>query len=98
MSGLGEEFGVTNAAVSQVLEKLVQQGFVLRTEDPQDRRHKVLVLTAEGKQIAQESQMERQKWLVQLINSLSPDEKELIDSALRLLINKAVFIGDSNPS
>lgn len=98
VSGLGEEFGVTNAAVSQVLEKLVQQGFVLRTEDPQDRRHKVLVLTAEGKQIALESQKERQKWLVQLINSLSPEEKELIDSALRLLINKAVFIGESNPS
>lgn len=89
VSGLGEEFGVTNAAISQVLEKLVQLGLVLRTEDPQDRRQKVLVLTEEGKKIARESQLERQKWLSDLINNLTEQEKEQVDSALRLLINKA---------
>jgi DNA-binding MarR family transcriptional regulator len=92
VSGLGEEFGVTNAAISQVLEKLVQLGLVLRTEDPQDRRQKVLVLTDEGKKIAGESQLERQKWLSDLINNLTEQEKEQVDSALRLLINKATSI------
>ena len=96
VSGLGEEFGVTNAAISQVLEKLVQLGLVLRTEDPQDRRQKVLVLTEEGKKIARESQLERQKWLSDLINNLTEQEKEQVDSALRLLINKATSIEGLN--
>ncbi len=89
VSELGEEFGVTNAAISQMLEKLVQQGLVMRTEDPQDRRQKILVLTPEGKAIAQESQRQREKWLSDLVNSLSDLEKERVDTALRLLISKA---------
>ena len=97
VSGLGEEFGVTNAAISQVMDKLVQLGLVLRTEDPPDRRHKVLVLTEEGKQIAQESQTERQKWLLQLIATLSEEERAKINAALRLLISKSENLG-SNPS
>lgn len=96
VSGLGEEFGVTNAAISQVMDKLVQQGLVLRSEDPQDRRQKVLVLTEEGKQIAQESQLERHKWLTNLINNLSQQEIEQIDAALRLLIEKAASIEENN--
>lgn len=97
VSGLSEEFGVTNAAISQILEKLVQLGFVLRTEDPQDRRQKILVLTEEGKEIAQESQREREKWLSELVNSLSEEEKEQVDAALRLLITKAATIEINNP-
>ncbi len=96
VSGLGEEFGVTNAAISQVMEKLVQQGLVLRTEDPQDRRQKILVLTEEGKKIAIESQMERQKWLSNLIQNLTDQEKEQINAALRLLISKAASIDEIN--
>lgn len=96
VSGLGEEFGVTNAAISQMLEKLVQQGLVMRTEDPQDRRQKILVLTQEGKEIAQESQRQREKWLSDLVNSLSDQEKEQVDAALRLLISKASSVEINN--
>lgn len=95
VSGLGEVFGVTNAAVSQLLEKMVQQGLVHRSEDPQDRRNKVLVLTDEGKQIANESLVERQKWLSQLINLLTEEEQTQVDAAIRLLIDKAALLDDS---
>jgi DNA-binding MarR family transcriptional regulator len=94
LSGLGEVFGVTNAAVSQVMEKLVQQGLVLRTENPEDRRHKILILTERGEKIAHESEQERLKWLFQLINILSEEEKQLIESAMRLLINKATMVNE----
>jgi len=94
ITGLGVEFGVTNAAVSQVMEKLVQQGLVLRTEHPDDRRHKVLILTEEGKQIAHEGMIERQKWLTRLIDSLTEDERQQIDQSLRLLINKATLLDE----
>ena len=96
ISTLGDEFGVTNAAISQLMEKMVQQGLVLRTEDPQDRRHKVLVLTDEGKQIADESLVARHNWLSNLVNVLNQEEQDQVDAALRLLIEKSVLLDEPN--
>ncbi len=40
VSDIGDDLGVTSAAASQMLERLVQAGLVTRTEDPHDRRAK----------------------------------------------------------
>jgi DNA-binding MarR family transcriptional regulator len=95
ISDLGAEFGVSNAAVSQLLEKMVQQGLVHRSEDPQDRRNKVLVLTEDGKKIANEGMNERHKWLSNLIKILTEEEQDQVDSVLRLLIDKAAQIEEA---
>jgi DNA-binding MarR family transcriptional regulator len=97
ISDLGTEFGVSIAAVSQLLEKMVQQGLVHRSEDPQDRRNKVLVLTEDGKKIANEGMNERHKWLSNLIKILTEEEQDQVDSALRLLIDKAAQIEEAKP-
>ena len=55
VSDLGDDLGVTSAAASQLLEKLVQQGLVIRTEDPQDRRNKLITLTEAGERVAEQS-------------------------------------------
>jgi DNA-binding MarR family transcriptional regulator len=88
VTDLGEDLGVTSAAASQMLERLVQQGLILRTEDPADRRAKQLVLTEKGKQTVVESIQARQGWLEQLDNKLSSKEKEAIIAALNILIEK----------
>ena len=48
ISQISEELGVTAAASSQLLDRLVQQGLIARRENPNDRRHKQLVLTEKG--------------------------------------------------
>ena len=98
ISGMGIEFGVTNAAMSQLLDKLVQQGFVYRKEDPQDRRNKILVITEEGRNLASEGMLEIQKWFSRLMATLTEEEKQLVDDSLRLLINKAAVIEESEPN
>ncbi|NWF63301.1 MAG: MarR family transcriptional regulator, partial [Chloroflexi bacterium] len=45
MSEISERFDITNAAASQLAEKLVQSGYIERAEDPNDRRAKMLQLT-----------------------------------------------------
>jgi DNA-binding MarR family transcriptional regulator len=80
--------GVTSAAASQMLERLVQQGLVLRMEDPGDRRAKKLVLTEKGKHTIQEVSQARQKWMEGLVQSLTQEEKEQITAALNLLVDK----------
>lgn len=89
VSDLGEGLGITHAAASQMLERLVQQKLILRTEDPQDRRVKQLVLTDKGCRIMEESVRARQGWLDDLVSGLSAGQKEQIAAAVKILIEKA---------
>jgi DNA-binding MarR family transcriptional regulator len=88
ITDLGEDMGVTSAAASQISERLVQQGLIQRSEDPQDRRVRQIVLTEQGRQMLQESIHARQEWLNDLAENLSTDEKEQIMTAFNILIDK----------
>ena len=88
VTDLGDHLGVTSAAASQLLDRLVQQELILRTEDPNDRRVKQIVLTEKGHQILEEGIRARQSWIDDLAQTLSNSEKEIIASSLQILINK----------
>lgn len=88
VSDIGDDLGVTSAAASQMLERLVQQGLVRRSEDPHDRRGKQIVLTAKGASLLQGVIHARQSWLDMLAERLSPHEQEQIMQALQILIEK----------
>ena len=89
VTDLGDHLGVTSAAASQMLERLVQQGLILRTEDPNDRRVKQIVLTDQGCQILEDGIRARQGWLDDLAKVVPDDEKEPVITALNILINRA---------
>jgi len=89
VTDISEELAITCAAASQMLERLVQQGLILRSEDPTDRRMKQIVLTDKGRQVLQDSIQARQAWMDKLAYLLSPDEKEQVVAALNILISKA---------
>lgn len=93
---LAEKLGVTSAAVSQMLERLVQQGMILRTEDPHDRRARQMTLTDKSRQLVLESLNARQGWLDEVSQALSEDEKIRVTEGLNILINKSNDL-DSNP-
>jgi len=85
---IGEHLSVTSAAASQMLDRLVQQGLVLRAEDPEDRRVKRIELTQEGKQILEEGIRARQGWVDDLASALTESEKQTTISVLSMLIDK----------
>jgi DNA-binding MarR family transcriptional regulator len=89
VSDIGDNLGVTSAAASQMLERLVQQGLILRKEDPDDRRVRQIILTETGHQVIQESLAARQSWLENLAHTLTDIEKEQIITSLNILIDKA---------
>ncbi len=70
---LGEEFGVSSAAASQMVEKLVQTGFVERVEDSNDRRIRRLLLTTKGKNIVERNIEARQRWMRSFCSTFSPE-------------------------
>jgi DNA-binding MarR family transcriptional regulator len=92
VSDIGEEMGVTSAAASQMLDQLVQQGLISRSEDPHDRRLKQIALTEEGRRILDTFKgkiHDRHGWVDELAARLSPAEQEQVEAALQILIEKA---------
>jgi len=89
VSEIGEQMGITNAAASQNVDRLVQMGMIRRTEDQQDRRAKLLELTEAGRVLIEKGVDLRSKWIETLTDDLSPEEQELITSALILLTDAA---------
>jgi DNA-binding MarR family transcriptional regulator len=86
---IGEHLGITPAGTSQMLNRLVEEGLIERSEDAQDRRAKRIVLTPKGRETLHESLIARQQWLHQLVETLDSDERELVSEALSLLVEKA---------
>ena len=89
VTDLGDHLGMTSAGASQMLERLVQQGLIKRSEDPDDRRVKQIVLTEQGCQVLEEGIRARYDWLQDFMKNLTPQEKEQITSAMNLMIEKA---------
>ena len=89
VSGIAEHLGVSSAAASQMLDRLVQSGLVNRTEDPQDRRAKQVILTARGREIIASVTAARSRWLEALAASLTTKEREQAILTFRLLRERA---------
>lgn len=85
ISNIGDEIGISNAAASQMMDRLVQMGLVSRVENKQDRRNKHLELTEKGLQVLQEGFPTHQAWLMELIERLEPDEEIVVYKALVIL-------------
>ncbi len=82
---LAEHLGISVPAVSQLLDNLVNSGLILRTEDPTDRRAKLIALTDKGALTVEESMHARHAWLEDLANQFTAAEKETLLPMLHLL-------------
>ena len=85
VSEIGGQLGVTNAAASQAVERMVQLGLIERTEDHQDRRAKKLALTPKGRTLIGRGIEIRSQWVEGLTEALTPEQQSMIISALTLL-------------
>jgi len=86
ISDLSEHLEITNAATSQLVDKLVQAGLLVRAEDPHDRRAKQVALTPKGRQLIEQGIQERYRWVEQLEANLTTDEKDKVNEALASML------------
>jgi DNA-binding MarR family transcriptional regulator len=89
VSEIGEQLGVTNAAASQAVDRLVGLSLIERTEDPEDRRTRRLALTQKGHATIVNGIEARSKWIEGLTNALNPEQQKMIIAALTLLTEAA---------
>lgn len=89
MSEISERFDVSAAAASQLVDKLVQAGYIERTEDPHDRRAKLLKLSDNGAKLVDDGFQQRYRWMDELTSQFSAAEQTKISEALTLLTEAA---------
>jgi DNA-binding MarR family transcriptional regulator len=96
LSQISERFDITNAAASQLVDKLVHSGYLERTEDPSDRRVKMLNLTDKGHVFVEQGIQQRHRWLDDLVNNLTSEEKDKVSEALTILTKAAQRLEEKN--
>ncbi len=89
VSDIGSQLGVTNAAASQAVDRLVQLALIERTEDPDDRRAKRLELTPKGRVLVEKGVEVRSQWIESLADALTHQQQDMIVSSLMLLTEAA---------
>ncbi len=94
VSEIATHLGITNAAASQMVDRLVKAGLMYRMEEPLDRRVKTLSLTPAGRDLVERSVDARKCWMESLTEELSSDQQENIAQALIMLTEAARRLED----
>ncbi len=85
VSEISTQLGVTNAASSQLIDKLVTLGLIERKEEPEDRRAKHLTITDKGRKVLELGITARRKWMETLTTKLTPEQQVTVMAALTVL-------------
>jgi len=90
VNDLTRHLGLTKAAVSQLLDPLLGAGLVQSTENPDDRRMKLIALTDKGRRVVEKAMNTRHAWLSDLALALTETEKAQLLPAIRLLTRRTL--------
>jgi DNA-binding MarR family transcriptional regulator len=88
VNGLAEHLGLSLASASRAVEGLVKRRLVLRIEDEEDRRVRRLSVTPDGQQLSERILSARLEGLGRFVASLSDVERDKLDEALDLLLER----------
>jgi DNA-binding MarR family transcriptional regulator len=90
MSELVHVLGVSVSTVSELVDRLVEHGYVARRDDPADRRQVVVSLTPDGAALVDRFRDLSGAQIRALLERLSPDDLAAIDRGVRALHAAAV--------
>ena len=85
VNDLARYLSITKAAVSQLLDPLITVGLVLQSENPEDRRMRLVGLTDKGQDMVENSMNIWHAWLAELLQIFSDAEKAQLHPAIQLL-------------
>lgn len=77
---------VTAQSMSQIINKLLELGFIKKTADKTDKRKVIVSITAAGKRSIEKKRSETQEWLAKsIVEKTTQKEKETLISAIKVL-------------
>jgi DNA-binding MarR family transcriptional regulator len=95
---VGSHLGITNAAASQLVDKLVQLGLVARAEAEHDRRVKQLTLTEKGRTVVKLTHEARFGWLESLAEAMPAERRAAAAALMRELAALAQALEAPHPT
>ena len=85
-SELAAKEKVTSQSMSQIINKLLEHGYIKKTPSKKDKRKVIITITASGKKSIEKKRQEKQEWLAQSIFEKSTQkEKEILMKAIKVL-------------
>ena len=85
ISDISEQLDATPAAASQMVDRMLKDGWVERAEDPNDRRAKQVTLSAKGRALIENGMEARNRWTASLLAHLPANQHAKITETLRQL-------------
>ena len=85
-SELAAKEKVTGQSMSQIINKLSQNGYLEKTPSLEDKRKVIITITSKGKEFIELKRSKSQEWLAKAISEkTTKDEKETLMSAILVL-------------
>ena len=81
-------------ATSHLIDRLVLAGFVGRSEDPIDRRHKRIAITSTGRELIERTQERRGKEFTRVLSSLSAEVQAQFGRVLARVVEELKALPD----
>ena len=85
---IAEGLGLSLPSASRAVDGLFKRALLTRTEDPSDRRQRLLTLTDDGQELADRIMAARLEGLGQFAASLTDEQRERLNEALELLLQR----------
>src|SRR5919197_5442444 len=94
MGDVGKAFGVTLPAVTHLVDRLEQKGFITRAGDPADRRAYVLEVTRAGSALVDELNAMRLRGLESVLARMAADDRTCVARRLDALVEASMEAGE----
>ncbi len=94
---LAEWLGISAPTASHLVDKLVQAGLVVRSEDPADRRRTLVRLTLEGESLTRRLRQGNREALIPLLEQLGREDLHALDRGLAALARAAEAAASAGP-
>ncbi|MGE6363832.1 MarR family winged helix-turn-helix transcriptional regulator [Bacillus paramycoides] len=85
MQQVAEKLGTDITTFSRQVQSLIKINLISKTPDPEDRRISILLLTEEGKEVAESINQQMNQYLDDVFSSMSKEEKEMVVRSIQLL-------------
>jgi len=82
---IGKKLLLTSGSITTAVDRLVAKGYVARNDHPDDRRVRVVELTATGRELIGRAYARHEKDLEQLVSVLTATERTTLVNLLRKL-------------
>lgn len=85
LRALAESEHVQAPSMSRIINALADQGFVTRTQHPDDGRQVRIDITDAGREVLAEAREQRTAWLARRVAGLSAEDRDILSRAARIM-------------